>query len=128
MTIEGSSKRPREDENWKIKFSPLDTDIVEDNGNDPIAISVVINTFLLERILVDDGSAVQVLMWKAFKEMGLDESQLRSIYGFANLPIRVKSIITLSVMLGQGEHIVTITIDFLVVDQPSAYNAIIDQP
>ena len=67
-------------------------------------------------------------MWKAFKEMGLDESQLRSIYGFANLPIRVKSIITLSVMLGQGEHIVTITIDFLVVDQPSAYNAIIDQP
>ena len=28
MTIEGSSKRAKEDESWQIKFSPLDTDIV----------------------------------------------------------------------------------------------------
>ena len=28
MTVEGSSKRARDDENWQIKFSPLDMDIV----------------------------------------------------------------------------------------------------
>ena len=74
MAIEGSSKRAKEDESWQIKFSPLDTDIVQDSGNDPIVVSVIINTFLVERILIDDGSAVKVLMRKAFQGMGLDES------------------------------------------------------
>ena len=87
MTIEGSSKRARDDKNWQIKFLPFDTDIVQDDGNDPIIVSAIINTFLVERIVIDDGNAIEVLMWKAFQEMGLDESQLkpsRPIYGFAN--------------------------------------------
>ena len=98
MTIEGSSKRPKEEEDWQIKFSSFDTEIMEDNGNDPIAIFIVINTFLVEKILVDDGSAMEVLMWKAFKEMNLDESLLKligPIYGFVNQPIKAKNIITL---------------------------------
>ena len=51
---------------------------------------------------MDDGSAVEVLMWKAFMEMSLDESQLRPIrliYGFAKQPIRAKGIIMLLVTL-----------------------------
>ena len=70
-------------------------------------------------------------MWKAFKEMGLEESQLKPsgpIYGFANQPIRPKGTITLPITIGQGEHIVTVMADFLVVDQPFAYNAIIGRP
>ena len=105
MMIEGSFKKPPKDDNQQIKFSPFDTDIVEDNGNDLIAISVVISTFLVERILVDDGSVVEVLMWKAFKEMGLDESQLRPtrlIYDFSNPLIKAKGIIMLLIMLGHG--------------------------
>ena len=104
MTIEGSSKRSRKDENWQIKFSPLDTDIVKDSGNDLITILAIISIFLVKRILVDDGSVVEVLMWKAFKEINLDESLLKpigSIYGFTSQSIRAKSIITLSIMLGQ---------------------------
>ena len=62
MTVEGSPKRIKEDDDWQIKFSPLDIDVVQDNGNDPIVVSTVINTFLVERILIDDGSAVEVLM------------------------------------------------------------------
>ena len=131
MTIRGASKRAKEDESWQIKFSPLDTDVVQDSGNDPIAVSAIINTFLVERILIDDGSAVEVLMWKAFKEMGLEESQLKPsgpIYDFANQPIWPKGIITLPITIGQGEHTTTVMADFLVVDQPSAYNAIIPTP
>ena len=61
---------------WKLvdQVFPLDTDIVEDNGNDLIAVSAIINTYLVERILIDDGSVGKVLMWKAFKEMRLDEN------------------------------------------------------
>ena len=131
MVVEGSSKRFKEDEHWQIKFSPLDTDIVQDSGNDPIAISTIINRFLVKRILIDDGSALEVLIWKAFQGMGLDESQFRParpIYGFANQPIRAKGVIILLVTIGQGEHIFTMMVDFLIVDQPSTYNAIIGRP
>ena len=62
MTIEGAPKRAKEDESWQIKFSRLDTDMVQDSGNDPIAVSAIINTFLVEIILIDDGSVVKVLM------------------------------------------------------------------
>ena len=91
----------------------------------------IINTFLVERILIDDGNAVEVLMWKAFQEMRLDESQLRParpIYRFANQPIRANGVVTLPITIGQGEHTITKMADFLVVDQPSAYNAIIGRP
>ena len=103
ITVEGSSKRTKNDEGWQIKFSPLNTNIVQDNDNDPIVVSTIINTFLVEIILIDDGSAVEVLMWKVFKEMGLEESQLKPsgpIYGFANQPIRPKGIITLPITIG----------------------------
>ena len=60
--------------------------------------------------------------------MGYEDSDLYhslSIYGFANQPIPVKGFITLSVTLGDGEHTTTIMVEFLVVDQPSAYNVIL---
>ena len=63
--------------------------------------------------------------------MGLDKSQLRPtrlIYGFANQPIRAKRVITLPITISQGEHTVIEMADFLVVDQPSTYNAIIGRP
>ena len=52
-----------------------------------IAISTVINNYPVERILVDDGSAIEVLIWDAFQKMGMDRSFLRSvgpIYEFVN--------------------------------------------
>ena len=52
----------------------LNINIVEDNSNNLIVVSSIINTFLVERILIDDGSAMELLMWKDFQEMGLDKS------------------------------------------------------
>ena len=86
MAVERSSKRTREDETWQIKFSSLNTNIVQDNGNDPIFVSAIINTLLVGRILIDDSSTVKVLMWKAFQEMGLGESQLRTAGSITVLP------------------------------------------
>ena len=87
MRINGSSKRSKQKEDWQINFFSLDADIVEENENNPIAISIDINNYLVERILVDDGSAVKVLMYDAFKKMGLDESIFKLVgqfYDFSN--------------------------------------------
>ena len=70
-------------------------------------------------IIVDNGSAMEVLIWKAFKEMNLNESLLKPtgpIYDFMNQPIRAKGIITFPLTFGQGEHTVTMMADFLVID------------
>ena len=75
---------------------------MEDNENDPIVISAIIGTYLVERILVDNESVVEVLMWAAFKGIGLDESQLRpagSIYYSPNQSIRAKGLMILLVTL-----------------------------
>ena len=60
---------------------------MDDDGNDPIVISVVINNFGVDKILVDDGSAVEMLIYDAFKKMNLDESLIKPvgpIYDFVN--------------------------------------------
>ena len=87
MAINASTKRPRRHEDWQINFSPHEENITDDDSNDPIIISSVINNFRVDRILVNDGSVVEVLIYDAFKKMNLDKSLLRLIgliYGFTN--------------------------------------------
>ena len=94
-------------------------------------VRAVIEDFLVERILVDSGNAVDVLHWDAFQKLGYKESTLRKtspIYGFSNQPIQVKSAIVLMVILGDGQNTVKEKAEFVMVDQPSAYNAIFGRP
>ena len=74
----------------------------------------------MERILVDDGSAVEVLIFDALKKMGFAESIMRPtrpVYGFSNQPFKVKGLITLLVTLGQGEHTIIENVKFFFNDQ-----------
>lgn len=126
-----ASPTTRSSSAWSIQFSEADSDHVFDDGNDPIVISAKIANFEVKRILIDDGSAVEILSLKAFKAMGLKETNLRAaklIYGFANQPIKVIGQITLPVKLGQGDNKLQVMAHFLVVDQSSAYNAIFGRP
>ena len=61
MTIEGSSKDPKRMRTGRLS-SPFDTKIVQKNGNDLIVVSTIISMFLLERILVNDGNVIKVLI------------------------------------------------------------------
>ena len=83
---------------------------MDDNGNDPIIILAVINNFRVDRILVEDGSVMEMLIYDTFKKMNLDESLLRlvgPIYDFDNQLIKVKWLINLSITLGMGDNVVT---------------------
>ena len=77
----------------------LNADIVEDL----ITISIMNDTYLVEKILKDDGSVVEVLIWEAFNGIGLDKSLLRParpIYGFTNQLILKRGLVMLLVTLG----------------------------
>lgn len=92
---------------WNVTFSGVDSEVLQDYENDPIVIMVQIANFEVKRILVDNGAAVEIQSWEAFKAKHVDESNLRQIKhvsGFASQPIAIKGNITLSIMLLQGEN------------------------
>ncbi|KAH1082170.1 hypothetical protein J1N35_021931 [Gossypium stocksii] len=64
-----------------------------------------ITGFEVKRILVDSGSAVEVLTWEVYQKLGLKEQVLKKaslLYNFAN-----QGCITLLVTLGDSERTIT---------------------
>ena len=62
-------KRARKDRNplLDITFGPEDGQHVQHPHNDALVISAHIQNFLVKRLLIDDGSAVNALSWEAYK-------------------------------------------------------------
>ncbi|XP_072073798.1 uncharacterized protein [Arachis hypogaea] len=75
------------------------------------------------------GSSVDILFKPAFDKLGLDETELRTypdtLYGLGNAPIKPLGFIPLHRTFGKGIKSKTMSIDFIVVDVGSAYNALI---
>ncbi|KAM6567025.1 hypothetical protein CsatA_026153 [Cannabis sativa] len=86
----------------------------------------------VHRILVDNGSSVNLLNFQAFKQIGLHEKDLRpvtlSIYGFTGDVIALKGMIKLPITLRTTHVVANSMADFAVIDQYSAYNVVIGRP
>lgn len=112
-----------------IYFSDEDTKEVKYPHQDPLVISPIINEFIVQRVLVDTGASVDVMYWDAFKNLGLEESNLTpystSIKGFGQMRIPVAGTITLPITLGEGKMATTRSITFTVVRFNSGYNVIL---
>ena len=84
------------------------------------------------RILIDMGSSTDILFTSAFRQMNVRGAKTRPIknplYGFGRERIYAERAIQLPVSFGVRPTKVTQMVDFLLVDQPSAYNAIIGRP
>ncbi|RTK56727.1 hypothetical protein DRJ74_15210, partial [Enterococcus faecalis] len=83
----------------------------------------------LHRTLVDQGSSADILFKPAFDKLGLDEKELRAypdtLYGLGDTPIKPLGFLPLHTTFGKGEKSKTLSIDFIVIDVGSAYNALI---
>ena len=84
------------------------------------------------RILIDNGSSVDILYYQAFKRMGLKDSNLRPspnpVYGFTGDSVVPVGVITLPLTVGEYPRESCVMADFLVIDQPSAFNAVLSRP
>ena len=85
----------------------------------------------VHRILVDNGSSVDILYYQAFQKMGLKNSDLRPspnpIYGFTGDSVTLMGVITLPMMVGEYLENPVSWQTFLVIDQPSAFNAVLNR-
>ncbi len=88
--------------------------------------------FTTRRVMIDNGSSTDILYLPAYQQMKLDKEKLRPmgalLVGFIGDKICLVGIVTLPITIGTYPKQVSKTVDFLVVDCPSAYNTIIGRP
>ena len=105
-------------------------------GNPSDGDALVIDTNIANtevcRILVDNGSVVNILFLSTLHAMGFDSSDLRPmptpLHGFNSKPTIPVGAVKLPVTLGQEEHKRKLIVEFLVVDCQFAYNAVFGRP
>ena len=115
-----------------ITFTDADGRWVHHPHNDPLVITTTIGNMNVHRILVDNGSSVDILYLGAYEQMGLGLHQLTStpmlLYGFFGDSLTLVRSIKLAMIVGTYPRISTIIVNFLVVDCPSAFNVVLGRP
>jgi hypothetical protein len=112
-----------------ITFSQEDLQLKDYPHNDAMVISCVIKGFLVHNVLVDTGSAADIIFAKAFRQMQEPEDKIHdathSLCGFGGRLIVALGKITMLVSFGFVHNTRTEQVVFDIVDMEYPYNAII---
>ncbi|XP_025647940.1 uncharacterized protein [Arachis hypogaea] len=112
-----------------ISFTKEDGQGIVPRHDDPVVITMILANAHLHRTLVDQGSSADILFKLAFDKLGLDEKELRAypdtLYGLGDTPIKSLEFRPLHTTFGKMMKSKTLSINFIVVDVGSAYNALI---
>uniref|UniRef100_A0A2N9HRX3 Uncharacterized protein n=1 Tax=Fagus sylvatica TaxID=28930 RepID=A0A2N9HRX3_FAGSY len=131
MVVQRPPKNIRLDDQI-ISFSEEDARGTHQPHDDALVITINIAGFTIRRVMVDNGSSADILYLPAYQQMRLDKDKLRPmdapLVGFTGDKVCPVGIVTLPITVGTHPKTVSKTVDFLVVDCPSAYNAIIGRP
>ncbi|PKA56066.1 hypothetical protein AXF42_Ash015551 [Apostasia shenzhenica] len=102
------------------------------NRDDPIVVIAEIGACDVHRTLVDTCSSVDILYLCAFNEMGVGPCKplprSMTISSFSGDVYRLAGYATLRVALEEGPRRREKEIDFIIMDAPSGYNAILGRP
>ena len=115
-----------------IIFIDEDSERIHHPHDDAIVITLLIADYTTRRVLVDNESSADILYYPAFQQMNLGRNQLRPVnsplVGFGGMKVQPVGTISLPVVVGAYPQQITKSVDFLVVDCSSSYNAIIGRP
>ncbi|XP_040987764.1 uncharacterized protein LOC121235480 [Juglans microcarpa x Juglans regia] len=110
-----------------ITFEARDEEGILHPHDDTLVVTMQVANFKTRRILVDNGSSVDILFWEAFMKMRISPDRLRlapmQLKGFTGDVVQPMGAINLSILAGKAPRAVAIMSDFLVVKAPSSYNA-----
>ena len=129
VQLSGRSPRTNAMDEPAITFTDADAKRVHHPYDDAIVITLLIANYMTRKVLVDNGSSVDILCYPAFQQMRLGWDQLRLVnsplVGFGGMKVQPVGIVTLPVVVGAYPQQVAKDVNFLVVDCSSSYNAII---
>ena len=115
-----------------IVFTNLETRWVHHPHVDALVISAKIANNNVHKMLIDNGSSIDIIYLDAYKRMGLTKSDLSPttspLYGFTGNHMIPKGTVKLAVIVGDHPKESTVVTEFLIVDCPSAVNGIIRRP
>ena len=128
--IQTVSKLPRLD--TSITFSDSDLEGCQHPHDNPLVIRAVVADKTIHRVLIDNWSSADIIFASASDKMGIGREKLepvsthlRGLSGEKVLPV---GSVQLVLTLGDPPCQATMTVRFLVVDAPSAYNMLLGRP
>jgi hypothetical protein len=131
MVVQRPPKNVRLDDQV-ISFSEEDARGTHQPHDDALVVTINIAGFTTRRVMIDNGSSADILYLPAYQQMRLDKDKLRPmdapLVGFTGDKVCPVDIITLPITGSTYPKTVSKTVDFLIVNCPSAYNAIIGRP
>jgi len=113
-----------------ITFTDDDFTAIDLAQNDPMVITVEIDKFAINKVLVDQGSFVDILYWKTSKKMKIHEIEIQpndeQIVGFSGERVVTRGFIDLYTTFGEeGSMSKTIKIIYLLVNANTSYNILL---
>ena len=101
-------------------------------NNEPLVIMLRVEEFNIHRVLIDNGSSVDIIYLPMFQQIRLDKKRIRPfaspLVSFTGDRIIPRGIVTLTVIAGTYPAQVTKEINFLIIDCFSTYNIILGRP
>ena len=126
------SPKTREIDEPAISFTDEKAERIHHLHDDAIVITLLIADYTTRRVLVDNGSSADILYYPAFQQIRLRQYLLRlacsPLIGFEGMKVQLVGNVTLPVVVGSYPRQITKSVNFLVVDYSSSYNAIIGRP
>ena len=122
------------DDQWEsdLVFTRVDLRDIVPHDNDLVVISVVTAGRKVHRVLVDQGSSVDVMFWSTFNKLQLSPDLLRlytgCLYGFTGDQVEVRGYLELRTTFTDGTASRTESIRYLVVNANSTYNILLGRP
>ncbi|XP_020417849.1 uncharacterized protein LOC109948606 [Prunus persica] len=124
----------RHHETPKVHWEPITFCEEEEEGilyphDDPMIIRAEIADYDVGRVLIDTGSSVSVIFAEAFREKGINDSQvnrqLTPPLSFSGDLVQPVGSVKLPITFGTAPRKTTVYDHFLIVDCPTAYNVIV---
>ena len=120
----GRSPRTSSVDESAISFTDEDAERIHHPHDDAIVITLLIADYTTRRVLVDNGSSVDILYYPTFQQMRLGQDQLRPVcsplIGFGGMKVQPVGTITLPVVVGSYPQKITREVNFFVVDCSSS--------
>jgi len=115
-----------------IVFTDDDFHDLDHQQDDPMVITVEIENYAVKKVLVDQGSSVDILYWATYQKLQLPDTAMvlydEPIYGFSGEQVSTRGYIDLHTVFREGTQTKTIPIRFLIVDAPTSYNILLGRP
>ncbi|KAL2228546.1 UNVERIFIED_CONTAM: Retrovirus-related Pol polyprotein from transposon gypsy [Sesamum indicum] len=105
----------------------LSPDVLDQN--DPMVIKMDIANYQVHKVLINNGSSIDIIFSDVLRKMDLGNVKLKPVrtplVGFGGSEVMPKGVINLPVSLGEEPRRKTCMVQFLVVDSPFSYNVVL---